>query len=117
MTTLTLEPNLHEHTKKSSIYHFDLETIDENLNYLSMYASIKVPCYEMRHIVNMLHTHGKITISKLIKMLSETKYDAIVLRQYIYVLMFKDIIDFEINEPIHPESYVWVNDNIDEMVL
>lgn len=117
MSTFTL---IHSETNKQNrdVYEiFESDIIDENLNYLSMYASIKVPLHEMHFIVSTLFTHGKTSITSLINMLSETKYDEIVLRQYVYVLMFQDIINFELSEPIHSETLIWVDEETNELAL
>jgi len=94
-----------------------LDIIDDNLNFLNMYSSIKVPTHELHLIIAMLNTRGKTTISNLLKLLSEQSHSMVVLRQYIHVLMFKDIIDFEISKPIHSDTEIWINDDFNEFMV
>lgn len=118
MIVATLEKQVYSdlRTEKEE-YTFDLECVDENLNYLSMYASITVPDYELHHLVAYLKARGKTPINKVAEALSETPHDLIVLRQYIYALMFKDIIDFEICTPLTPNSLIWISKEVSEMIL
>lgn len=92
-----------------------LETIDDNLSFLSMYSSIKVPTYQLHSIIAILKMRGKTTINNLLKVLNYN--NTVLTRQYIHVLMFKDFIDFEITEPIHADTEIWLNEDFNEFMV
>lgn len=92
-----------------------LEIIDDNLNFLSMYSSIKVPNHQLHSIIAILKMRGKTTIDNLLKVLNES--NPVLARQYIHVLMFKDFIDFEITKPIHANTEIWLNEDFNEFMV
>lgn len=118
MAVATLEQNVYSDLRsEEEEYIFDLDCINENLNYLSLYASIKVPEYEKHQLIAFLKARGKTPITKVVEALSDTPHDLIVLRQYVYALMFRDLIDFEISVPLTPDSLIWIGKDISELIL
>jgi len=83
------------------------EVLKENDDYLMLYKEVKVPHTEMERIVSILHTRGRTPVKKLVDQLAQNEYDIYLQRRYVYALMYKGDIEFDMFSPINNETVIW----------
>lgn len=87
----------------------DVETVRENDAYLKLYEGISVPFNEMERIVTLLHTRGKTELFAFVSLLARNEYDFYLQRRYVFALMNKGEIEFDVFSPINEETLIWTN--------
>lgn len=87
----------------------DVEIVKENDAYLKLYKSVSVPFNEMERIVTLLHTRGETELYAFIRSIARSDYDFYLQRRYVFALMNKGEIEFDVFSPIDERTTIWTN--------